>query len=104
MLTFEAWMWSIILISFVVRRYVNLCIVGSIIRVGWLPTLGLTLVYYTTVLSFFGLTMNDPIGALLLLFCVSLLFIGFASWSSLFMEPNSAHARYMSTKWLWKDK
>ena len=90
-LTFEAWFWSIVFLPVTILVYVvrnKLCIVGSIIRMGFIP-LCLYICYFTE--------FDAWSFVIVIIASVS----GMMAWAHFIVE-DSAYKNYMLSRKLWK--
>ena len=105
-LTFEAKLWSVITLPLIVFKYINWCIVGSVMRIVWIPAL-----YYIYTYQLSPIWIMGSDGAIIVanrypaLYWSIIIFIigvvGIMSTIYVIVEPNSDTVKYIKSKWMW---
>ena len=96
-LTFEAKMWSIIMLPLLL---VNWCIVGSIVRITWIPLILYIWFYQILPLSDNFKTNTDLFFAWFF-FGIGIFVAGIISTTYL-TNSDSDTVKYLKSKWMWK--
>jgi len=106
MLTFEAWVWSVVTSPLIIFKYVNWCALLSMFRVGWIPACAYIWLYCLMPLRVldgegFLIEGNSVPMALWCAVFFSICLIGVGSCMYILIE-NPPYKEYLKSKWLWK--